>query len=385
MANEEQLSILKQGIEAWNQWREKNGAIKVDLSGANLSGADLSGIDFRDARLTRVDFREAILQKARLSLANLSRATLIGASLHQATLKETRLAHTIITNADLRDVDLSSAYLHKTVLATTDLTGAYLYKAHFSEVYLNNSKFTNAALADTTLAATDLSPAIDLEKTNHHGPSTIGMDTLNKSKGKIPEGFLRGCGLSDTDIEYAKLSNPDLSNEQTNQILYRLHELRAHQAIQLSPLFISYSHNDSAFVEKLETHLNQKGIRFWRDVHDAKAGRLEKQIDQAIRQNPTVLLILSSNSIKSDWVEHEVRTARGLEKEMERDVLCPVALDDSWKSSPWPQRVMEQVMEYNILDFSAWQDDEKFGSTFNKLIDGLGLFYKWGCFTKAIK
>ena len=95
-----------------------------------------------------------------------------------------------------------------------------------------------------------------------------------------------------------------------------------------------------------------------------------------MRLNPTVLLILSEHSIKSDWVEHEVRTARELEKEMGRDVLCPVALDDSWKDSPWPKRVMEQVMEYNILDFSAWKDDGKFGSTFNKLIDGLGLFYK---------
>jgi hypothetical protein len=75
-------------------------------------------------------------------------------------------------------------------------------------------------------------------------------------------------------------------------------------------------------------------------------------------------------------VEHEVRTARGLEKEMGRDVLCPVALDASWKDSPWPRRVMEQVMEYNILDFSAWEDDGKFGNTFNKLIDGLQLFYK---------
>jgi len=37
---------------------------------------------------------------------------------------------------------------------------------------------------------------------------------------------------------------------------------------------------------------------------------------------------------------------------------------------------MEQIMEYNILDFSAWEDDAKFGNTFNKLIDGLGLFYK---------
>ena len=111
-------------------------------------------------------------------------------------------------------------------------------------------------------------------------------------------------------------------------------------------------------------------------MHDATAGRLEKQIDRAIRQNPTVLLILSAHSLKSDWVEHEVRTARELEKEMEHDVLCPVALDDSWKDSPWPKRVMQQVREYNILEFSAWEDDSKFGNTFNKLIDGLGLFHK---------
>ena len=103
---------------------------------------------------------------------------------------------------------------------------------------------------------------------------------------------------------------------------------------------------------------------------------MEKQIDRAIRQNPTVLLILSEQSLNSDWVEHEVRTARLLEKEMERDVLCPIALDDSWKSSRWPKRIMEQIMEYNILDFSEWKDNVKFEGMFRKLIDGLELFYK---------
>jgi len=37
---------------------------------------------------------------------------------------------------------------------------------------------------------------------------------------------------------------------------------------------------------------------------------------------------------------------------------------------------MEQVMEYNILDFSAWKDDGKFGNMFHKLIGGLELFCK---------
>jgi hypothetical protein len=37
---------------------------------------------------------------------------------------------------------------------------------------------------------------------------------------------------------------------------------------------------------------------------------------------------------------------------------------------------MEQIMEYNILDFSAWKDDSKFEDMFRKLIDGLELFCK---------
>jgi len=376
MANEEQLATLRQGVDLWNKWRSENPGIKIDLSGANLSKTNLAGVDFRDARLTRVDFQGANLEKARLSLANLSRATLIGASLRQAILKESRLAHTIAMKADLRDADLTSSYLHKTILAMADLTGAYLYKTHLSEVYLSDTKFTNTSLADTILGATDLSLAIDLDKTKHHGPSSLGMDTITKSKGKIPESFLRGCGLSNTDIEYAKLSNPDLSNEEINNIQYKIYDLRANQAVQVSPLFISYSHGDSIFVDKLESHLDENGVRFWRDIHDMKAGRIEAQIDRAISQNRTVLLVLSDHSLSSDWVEHEVRTARGLEKDMERDILCPVALDDSWKSSKWPKRIMEQIMEYNILDFSEWEDDVKFEGMFRRLIDGLELFYK---------
>jgi hypothetical protein len=64
------------------------------------------------------------------------------------------------------------------------------------------------------------------------------------------------------------------------------------------------------------------------------------------------------------------------EKESGREVLCPVALDGSWKNSPWPKRLMEPVREYNMLDFSNWRDARKFGSTFNKLIKGVELFYR---------
>jgi hypothetical protein len=296
MANEEQLSILKQGVEVWNKWRVKNSDAYIDLSEADLSGAYLT--------------------EANLMQANLKKTNLIATSLRAAVLK-----------------------------------GANLIEANFTGANLMRSNFLDANIGGTYFGNSDLSQAIGLDTIIHHGPSYI-------------------------DIEYAKLYDPGMNNDEKTRILYKMYDLQASQALQISPLFISYSHADRVFVDKLERQLSDKGIRFWRDIHEMKAGRIETQIDKALSQHPTVLLILSKDSLKSDWVGHEVRTARQLEKDMGRDVLCPVALDDSWKDSGWPKRIMEQIMEYNILDFSDWKDDSKFDAMFRKLIDGLELFYK---------
>ena len=401
MANQEQLAILKQGVQAWNEWRAKNLDVVLDLSEAILSGVDLRQANLTRADLTRANLKGADLKAAELTEADLTEADLVGAYLRGANLSHADLrradlseAHLIrthlrradlssahlnkadLTGADLKATDLTRVDFRRTDLSNADLSEADLGSAVFRAAYLRGSKFLGTTIGGTIFEVTDMSDVLGLENIVHRGPSSISTDTLALSRGKIPEIFLRGCGLSDWEIEEINLYNPALSNGEVNEILYKIYDLRATQALQISPLFISYSHRDSKFVDMLETHLNKKGIRFWRDIHDMKSGRIEAQIDRAIRQNPTVVLVLSENAISSDWVEHEARTARELEKEMERDVLCPVSLDDSWKDSRWPKRVMEQITEYNIVDFSAWQDDSKFDGMFRKLIDGLELFYK---------
>jgi hypothetical protein len=337
MANQEQLNLLKKDIKAWNQFRQDNETMEIDLTEANLSKADLSGAD--------------------LSLANLWRADLRGAALKGADFRDAYLSGTSLGEANLRGANFKGANLERVNLEGANLDGAEIGATTFSNIVLFNK-------------------AIGLEKVKHSFPSFIDTHTLQSFNGQIPESFLRGCGLGDVEIESARLADPTLTNEEINKIIYRIYDLRATRAIQVSPLFISYSHADTPFVDHLDSALVEKGIRFWRDIQDATAGRLETQIDRAIRQNPTVLLILSKNSLNSDWVQHEVRTARSLEKELGRDVLCPVALDDSWKSAPWPARILEQIMEYNILDFSGWESAPVFESKFSKLLSGLDLFYK---------
>lgn len=360
------LTILKQGVKTWNKWRRENYDLEIHLRNAEFPEVDLSIIDLREANLSGSSLRGFTLV----------RANFLGADLNGVDFREANLEGANLYKANLRGANLSKANLKSANLFGADLSEAYLFETDLSGSKLNGANLRGTYIGQTRFNSIDFSQTMGLDEIEYMEPCFIGIDTFRLSKGKLPAVFLRGCGLSDADIEYTKLSNPELSNEEITRILYKIHDLRASQSVQISPLFISYSQGDGIFVDKLENYLYKIGIRFWRDVHDGKAGRLEKQIDRAIRQHPIVLLVLSRNSLQSDWVEHEVRMARQLEKETGRDVLCPVTLDKSWVSSPWPKRVMEQIMEYNILDFSAWKDDVKFEGMFRKLIDGLELFYK---------
>ena len=70
-------------------------------------------------------------------------------------------------------------------------------------------------------------------------------------------------------------------------------------------VFISYSHQDKPFVERLEQRIQQEGIDIWRDEKAATSGRLERQINDAIFQKDALLLVFSQHSCGSDWVEWE--------------------------------------------------------------------------------
>ena len=330
MANSEHVAKLQEGIEAWNAWREQNRDIWPDLRRANLRGANLRGVDLRGANLCGVDLRRADLGDADFRGANLSRSNLREADLHGADLRW----------AELGEANLIDVGLYETIFANVDLTAVK-----------------------------------GLESCIHCGPSIINHRTLAQS-GELPLAFLQGCGLSDWEIESAKLYQPDLQSTEIAEVVTHIHNLRSESPIQIHNLFISYSHADNSFIEYLEGHLKKRRVRFWRDVHDAPAGPLEKIVVRAMRHNPTVLLILSARSVESDWVEFEAEQARKLEKELDRHVLCPVALDDSWKMCKWSGVLRNQIKKYNVLDFSCWQDTSDFEGIFKRLLSGLDLFYK---------
>ncbi|MDQ2840624.1 MAG: pentapeptide repeat-containing protein, partial [Acidobacteriota bacterium] len=118
---------------------------------------------------------------------------------HVAKLKEGVKAWNQWRKANPRvGADLSRADLRE-----ADLSGAYLRGANLSGAYLSQTNFEGAKVAFIIFADIDLSVAEGLETIQHIGPSPIGIDTIYRFGGKIPDIFLRGCGVPENFITYA--------------------------------------------------------------------------------------------------------------------------------------------------------------------------------------
>lgn len=82
-------------------------------------------------------------------------------------------------------------------------------------------------------------------------------------------------------------------------------------------LFISYSRKDIDFVRKLAGDLEKAGYDVWWDITDLRGGDdWVRMIPSAIESSDRVIVVLSPNSIISEWVEKEYTQALSLHKKI---------------------------------------------------------------------
>ena len=166
MANEEHLDILRQGVEAWNQWRKEHPNIQPDLASADLNRADLRGANLSNANLSDADLHDTNLSNANINSANLSNADLYAATLIRTSFVGTNLSEVDFVKANISEADLShtqlimakliKANLRHTKLIRANLTGADLYEANLFKANLRGARLVTTTLVNANLNGADL-------------------------------------------------------------------------------------------------------------------------------------------------------------------------------------------------------------------------------------
>lgn len=334
---------------------------QTDFSGANLSGACLSGVDLSRANLVWADLNGAHLNGANLSEADFSEACLSDADLYRADLSQADLFRT-----DLTETDLSQANLIGADLRQANLVGANLSQANLSRVKVDEANFAGAFVGLTFWGDIDLSVAQGLDSVIHRAPSTLGVDALSRSRGQIPETFLRGCGLGDVQIKTAQFNNPHLTFDQIIGITTTIQEFLVEP--KLPACFITYAANDVAFAQQLHDDLQQYGVRCWlaTESHEDNI----RPLDSSIRYHDKLILILSGRSLLSEWLKQEAQAAFREEDRRGEIVVLPLQLDDGvLENTPtWATKLRRSRVTTN---FSGWQNSEVYQQTLAQFLQGL--------------
>lgn len=95
------------------------------------------------------------------------------------------------------------------------------------------------------------------------------------------------------------------------------------------PVFISYSHSDEEFVNKIAAHLVKHNTHVWIDTWNLSVGdSILSKVQNAIEESSALLVVLSKASVDSEWCKKELNAALMRELEEKRVIVLPILLED---------------------------------------------------------
>ncbi len=357
MADQEQLAILLLGVTVWNEWRDKEVDVHPDLSEVAMPEADLAQANLSGANLRRADFHGADLAGAQLSGSDLGRANLRGANLRGVDLSLAYIGEADLRGADLEEASLEDANMEGADLSTADLSnvdlrGANLRGANLIGTTMQGANLEHAAVGHTRFGDVDLSAVKGLAHVQHSGPSTIGIDTIYRSRGEIPEAFLRGSGVPENFLKFA------------NTLPRRE---------RAASCFICHSARDRRFCDRLYADLQAYGVRAWYLPEEAPTTGKKFLAEIAVRARmfDKVILVCSKPALQTRKVLQEMEEALRRESESHQDVLYPIRLDN-YMLKEWEHSYKARVVNKVTADFRGWsRSASKYETALRRLLEAL--------------
>ena len=303
---------------------------RANMPRANLAGSQMAGSSLCRARLTSAVLSHAVLKGADLSYSDLSYADLDGADLSGADLTATDFSWATLTSANLRGASLTATSLMMANLTGADLRGAKISKADFE------SSILHRAIAGGSLFANcDLRSVIGLESMLHGAPSSITLDTLARSGGRIPRLFLQGAGVPEPLIAAQDVLKDERRTYPT--------------------LLLIGSMDDSRLAQKLCEILSQTHIPTWAlypdDENALNTG--ESSLDHTVYYDRLALLCTDAgleNPLTSRFFSELVRSAK---QGGQADLIALGAGEAFYQRQ---DRLCNGLRESLTIDMRGWED-----------------------------
>lgn len=95
------------------------------------------------------------------------------------------------------------------------------------------------------------------------------------------------------------------------------------------PVFISYSHEDNEFVDKLAAQLVLNKANVWVDRWELKVGdSILQRVQAAMTDSSALIVVLSKASVNSEWCKKELAVGLNRELAERRVLILPLVLED---------------------------------------------------------
>ncbi len=355
----------------------------ADIDGNNLllTSINFGGCSFYNAKFKSTNFSGSIFSNADLSNVTFDRCILIGADFHRANLKGAKFIW---------------GTLEDSFLGTTNL----------EDVIFIGTSLENSTFGFTKFKRTGLGMIRDLDK--------VKLSPLpDDAPLEIRANFKGGHITCDIDWETIKLTaqmhalhlsenTKDLPQDVRNEIervitspkvfsdfleknntesyfIEAYWKMIKENKKDYESVFISYSTQNQNFADFIYDRLGNSGINAWYAPKEMAGGKtIIDQIRKAISQQDRLLLILSHESISSNWVANEIRQAYKREKQGKKRVLFPISIINYKELLDWELfdsdigiDLAHHIRSYYIPDFSKWEEETNSDIEIRKLIDAL--------------